>query len=39
MPLPTTADDNNYLASAARAVMCGFGVQGYALAIDGLAQW
>lgn len=30
---------HSYLASAARAVMCGFGVQGYALAIDGLAQW
>ena len=29
----------SYLAAAARAVMCGFGVQGYALAIDGLAQW
>ncbi|MNO06439.1 3-dehydroquinate dehydratase [compost metagenome] len=30
---------HSYLAGAARAVMCGFGVQGYALAIDGLAQW
>lgn len=30
---------HSYLAAAARAVMCGFGVQGYALAIDGLAQW
>ena len=29
----------SYLAAAARAVMCGFGVQGYALAIDGVAQW
>ena len=28
---------HSYLASAARAVMCGFGVQGYGLAIDGLA--
>lgn len=30
---------HSYLSGAARAVMCGFGVQGYALAIDGLAQW
>ena len=30
---------HSYIASAARAVMCGFGVQGYALAIDGIAQW
>lgn len=30
---------HSYLAGAARAVMCGFGVQGYALAIDGVAQW
>ena len=30
---------HSYLSAAARAVMCGFGVQGYALAIDGLAQW
>jgi 3-dehydroquinate dehydratase-2 len=29
----------SYLAGAARAVMCGFGVQGYALAIAGVAQW
>ena len=30
---------HSYIASAARAVMCGFGVRGYALAIDGIAQW
>lgn len=30
---------HSYLSGAARAVVCGFGVQGYALAIDGLAQW
>ncbi|MDA8445275.1 type II 3-dehydroquinate dehydratase [Paracidovorax valerianellae] len=30
---------HSYLSSAARAVMCGFGVQGYVLAIDGLAGW
>ncbi|WCM86525.1 type II 3-dehydroquinate dehydratase [Acidovorax sp. NCPPB 3576] len=30
---------HSYLSSAARAVMCGFGVQGYPLAIDGLAGW
>ena len=29
---------HSYLSPAARAVMCGFGVQGYALAIAGLAQ-
>ena len=28
---------HSYLSSAAKAVMCGFGVQGYALAIAGLA--
>ena len=28
---------HSYIAAAARAVMCGFGVKGYALAIDGLA--
>jgi 3-dehydroquinate dehydratase-2 len=28
---------NSYVSLAARAVACGFGVQGYALAIDGLA--
>ena len=27
------------ISSVARAVMCGWGVQGYALAITGLAQW
>lgn len=29
---------HSFIAAAARAVMCGFGVHGYALAIDGLAQ-
>ena len=29
---------HSYISPAARAVMCGFGVQGYALAIDGLAR-
>ena len=29
---------HSHIAAAARAVVCGFGVQGYALAIDGLAQ-
>ena len=29
---------HSYIAAAARAVVCGFGVQGYALAIDGLAR-
>jgi 3-dehydroquinate dehydratase-2 len=28
---------HSYLSSVAKAVMCGFGVQGYALAIAGLA--
>ena len=28
---------HSYIAAAAKAVMCGFGVRGYALAIDGLA--
>ena len=28
---------HSYLAAAAKAVMCGFGVKGYGLAIDGLA--
>ncbi len=28
---------NSYVSKAARAVLCGFGVQGYALAITGLA--
>ena len=27
------------ISAVARAVMCGWGVQGYALAITGLAQW
>jgi 3-dehydroquinate dehydratase-2 len=27
----------SYVSQAARAVVCGFGIQGYALAIDGLA--
>ncbi|SFD56470.1 type II 3-dehydroquinate dehydratase [Paracidovorax konjaci] len=30
---------HSYLAAAARAVMCGFGVRGYALAIDAVADW
>ena len=30
---------HSYLAAAARAVMCGFGVAGYGLAIDAVAQW
>ena len=30
---------HSYLSSAARAVMCGFGVAGYGLAIDAVAQW
>lgn len=30
---------HSYLAAAAKAVLCGFGVQGYALAIDGLARF
>ena len=29
---------HSYMAAAAKAVMCGFGVLGYGLAIDGLAQ-
>ena len=29
---------HSYLSAVARAVMCGFGVQGYGLAIDALAQ-
>ena len=29
---------HSYLSAVARAVMCGFGVQGYALAIDGLTR-
>lgn len=30
---------HSYIATAARAVMCGFGVAGYGLAIDAIAQW
>lgn len=30
---------HSYLSAAARAVMCGFGVVGYGLAIDAVAQW
>lgn len=30
---------HSYLSPVARAVMCGFGVQGYTLAIDAVAQW
>ncbi|MDF1485291.1 type II 3-dehydroquinate dehydratase [Ramlibacter sp. H39-3-26] len=30
---------HSYIAPAARAVLCGFGVQGYALAIAGLLDW
>lgn len=30
---------HSYLSGVARAVLCGFGVQGYALAIDGVARW
>ncbi|THT99909.1 type II 3-dehydroquinate dehydratase [Lampropedia puyangensis] len=30
---------HSYIASAAKAVMCGFGVLGYGLAIDAIAQW
>ncbi len=30
---------HSYIAPAAKAVMCGFGVNGYALAIAGLAAW
>jgi 3-dehydroquinate dehydratase-2 len=30
---------HSYLSAAARAVMCGFGVAGYSLAIDAVAQW
>jgi 3-dehydroquinate dehydratase II len=29
---------NSYVSKVARAVICGFGVDGYALAIDGLAR-
>ena len=30
---------HSYLSPVARAVMCGLGVKGYALAIDAVAQW
>lgn len=30
---------HSYISSVARAVMCGFGVAGYGLAIDAIAQW
>ena len=30
---------HSYLSAAARAVLCGFGVAGYGLAIDAVAQW
>ncbi|RMX06068.1 type II 3-dehydroquinate dehydratase [Corticibacter populi] len=30
---------HSYLSAAARAVMCGFGVAGYGLAIDAIAAW
>ena len=30
---------HSYLSGTARAVMCGFGVAGYGLAIDAVAQW
>lgn len=30
---------HSYLSAAARAVLCGFGVHGYTLAIDAVAQW
>ncbi|MDR0215071.1 MAG: type II 3-dehydroquinate dehydratase [Comamonas sp.] len=30
---------HSYLSAAARAVMCGFGVAGYGLAIEAVAQW
>ncbi len=30
---------HSYLSPVARAVMCGFGVQGYALAVEAVAQW
>jgi 3-dehydroquinate dehydratase II len=29
---------NSYVSKVARAVICGFGIEGYALAIDGLAR-
>ena len=30
---------HSYLSPVARAVVCGLGVQGYALAVEALAQW
>ena len=30
---------HSYLSPVARAVVCGLGVQGYALAVDAVAQW
>ena len=30
---------HSYISPVARAVMCGWGVQGYVLAIDGLQHW
>ena len=30
---------HSYISPVARAVMCGFGVAGYGLAIDAIAQW
>ncbi len=30
---------HSYLSAAARAVLCGFGVDGYRLAIDAVARW
>lgn len=30
---------HSYLSPVARAMMCGFGVQGYVLAVDAVAQW
>ena len=30
---------HSYLSAAAKAVMCGFGVAGYGLAIDAMAGW
>jgi 3-dehydroquinate dehydratase-2 len=30
---------HSYLSPVARAVMCGLGVQGYALAVEAVAQW
>lgn len=30
---------HSYLSAAARAVLCGFGVHGYVLAIDAIARW